>query len=102
MLEAEERTDGAGGESGSLLRALREELDRNGAFAMDTVYVRGGVISGPALNDSFHFGQTWINDQGRPFGRGFNAYTGFTAHAESGRFLEAAQAEFQRAPGGES
>ena len=51
------------------------------------------------LNDSFHFGQTWTNDQGRPFGRGFNSYDGFTARAESGRFFAAAQAEYQRAPG---
>jgi membrane-associated phospholipid phosphatase len=98
MLEAEERA-GAASETRALLRSLHAELDRAPAsVTLDSLYVRAGAISGQPLNDSFHFGETWSNDQGRPFGRGANAYTGFTARAESGRFFAAAQAEYQHAP----
>jgi Capsule assembly protein Wzi len=58
------------------------------------------VIAGAVLDDSYHFGQTWRNDSGRPFGRGFNLYGGFTARAETGRFFATMQAEYQHTPGG--
>jgi hypothetical protein len=61
--------------------------------------MRNGVIAGSPLNDSFHFGQTWTNDYGRPFGRGWNSYEGFTARAWSGRFFAYANGEVQHAPG---
>ncbi len=92
-----------GVEAAGLISALRSELDSPGPSAssitLQSVYTRNGVIAGPALNDSFHFGQTWIDDNGRPFGRGWNSYTGFTASAESGRFFAYANAEYQHAPG---
>ena len=103
LLEAEARAGSSGGEAVAILRGLHAELDRSAAgLTLDTVYVRAGAIAGPALNDSFHFGETWSNDQGRPFGRGGNAYTGFTARAESSRFFAAAQGEYQHAPGAEA
>jgi membrane-associated phospholipid phosphatase len=100
VLEAEGLLKHSGGDAPDLVRALREELDRDrGAVAIDSVYVRNGVIAGPALTDSFHIGQTWANDFGRPFGRGWNSYEGFTAHAESGAWFGYVQGEFQHAPG---
>ncbi|MGD0668501.1 MAG: capsule assembly Wzi family protein [Bryobacteraceae bacterium] len=92
-----------GVEATSLVSALRSELDSAGpagsSITLQSVYTRNGVIAGPALNDSFHFGQTWTGDNGRPFGRGWNSYTGFTASAESGRFFAYVNGEYQRAPG---
>lgn len=101
--EAEQRSEGAAEDVRRLLRSLHSELDREGSgVRVDSIYVRAGAIAGPVLNDSFHFGETWANDQGRPFGRGLNAYTGFTARAESGRFFAAAQGEFEHAPGSDA
>ena len=103
--EAERRAPHAINEAAPLLQSLHTELDRDSAgrpsITLDALYLRNGAIAGPVLNDSFHFGQTWSNDQGRPFGRGWNSYSGFTARAEVGRFFTAAQVEYQHAPGAE-
>ena len=92
-----------GVEAAALVSALHRELDSPGPAAasitLQSVYTRNGVIAGPALNDSFHFGQTWTGDNGRPFGRGWNSYTGFSANAESGRFIAYMSGEYQHAPG---
>jgi len=94
-----------GTEAADLVSALRRELDSPGpatsSITLQSVYTRNGVIAGPALNDSFHFGQTWTGDNGRPFGRGWNSYTGFTVSAESGRFFAYGKGEYQHAPGSE-
>ena len=46
-------------------------------------FTRGTCTSkGRPINDSFHFGQTLINDNGRPYQEGFNALDGFSARAE--------------------
>jgi hypothetical protein len=66
--------------------------------AVDSVYVRAGGIGGPALTDSYHFGQTWRDDFGRPFGRGSIANAGLIARMESGRFFGFVRGEFQHAP----
>ena len=103
LREAKSRSAQATPEVTRLLAALGDELERvtadGPALILDSLYFRGGAIAGPVLNDSMHFGQTWINDSGRPFGRGVNAYGGFTARAESGRFFASVRAEFQHAPG---
>jgi len=107
MREADARLTAAGDagyvtEAANLLASLHRELESGtspSGLVLESVYARNGVIAGPVLNDSFHFGQTWIDDSGRPFGRGWNSYEGFTARAESGRFFAYVQAEYQRAPG---
>jgi Capsule assembly protein Wzi len=55
-------------------------------------------ISGTPLNDSYHLGQTIVNDYGRPYQEGFNNYTGFSARAEAGRFSLYFRGEYQHAP----
>ncbi|HEY1338145.1 MAG TPA: phosphatase PAP2 family protein, partial [Bryobacteraceae bacterium] len=89
-------------ESAGLVRALRAELEDEGrprsGVVFESLYVRNGVIAGPVLDDSFHFGQTWSGDYGRPFGRGWNSYTGFTARAQSGAFFAYVNGEYQHAP----
>lgn len=64
-----------------------------------SVYTRSMYISGNALNDSYHFGQNIINDDGRPYEGGYNQVTGFTARATTGRFAFYVNGEFQHAPG---
>lgn len=70
----------------------------NTRVSLDSVYLRTTTISGTLLRDGYHFGQTIINDYGRPAAEGFNAITGFTAHAEAGPLSLFVQAEYQHAP----
>jgi membrane-associated phospholipid phosphatase len=90
-------------EAARLVAAIRRDLDAStaagSALTLYSLYTRNGFVAGPSLDDSFHFGQTWTNDFGRPYGRGWNSYTGFTAGAASGRFFAYIDGEYQRAPG---
>jgi len=63
------------------------------------LYTRNSYIKGPPLNDSFHFGQTIINDYGRPYQGGFNALDGFTAWGEAYHLSLDVRGEYQHAPG---
>ena len=56
-----------------------------------------GITDTP-LRDSFHLGQTIVNDYGRPYQAGFNNYTGFAARSEAGRFALYFRGEYQHAP----
>jgi len=93
--------------AGSLYRALLQEftpeIERlNGASnvsaRVESVYTRAMGISGTPLRDGFHFGQTLINDYGRPYWTGFNNITGVTADAELGPMAFSVQGEYQHAP----
>lgn len=83
---------------------LREELapelanDTSPSLTAASVYTRLREIHGTILNDSFHFGQTIVNDYGRPDEPGLNNLTGFSAEAHSGRFSLFVRSEFQHAP----
>jgi len=68
--------------------------------SVDSIYTRSTVISGTPLRDGYHFGQTIINDYGRPYGEGFNNVSGVTAHAVAGPFSFSVQGEYQHAPAG--
>jgi hypothetical protein len=70
----------------------------NVGASLDSVYARVTNISGPPLRDGYHFGQTIINDYGRPYGEGVSSVDGFTAHAESGPISISVQGEYQHAP----
>jgi hypothetical protein len=70
----------------------------NRAIRLESLYTRSLEIAGPPLTDSYHFGQTLINDFGRPYRRGFNQVSGFTARAEEGRFAFFVRGEYQHAP----
>ena len=91
-------------EAWRIFQALAEEF---GAEAGQTkpqakvhdVYTRNMYIKGRPINDSFHFGQTLINDYGRPYQGGFNALDGFTAWAEGYHFSLDVRGEYQHAPG---
>jgi hypothetical protein len=89
---------------GELAKEFAEENSRlNGAAnigaKVDSIYARVTNISGPPLRDGYHFGQTIVNDYGRPYGRGFNSVGGVTAYAEAGPLSIYVQGEYQHAPG---
>ena len=68
------------------------------SLELDSIYTRVMDIAGTPVNDSYHFGQTLINDYGRPYWQGVNNLTGFTASANTGRFAFYVDGEYQHAP----
>ncbi len=107
--EAEENVDQQDGpaEVKKLLAALhaefRNELEGTsiGKYAVhvDSVYARTLAIGGQPLNDSYHFGQTVINDFGRPYAAGFNQVLGLSGRADTGPFTFYLRGEYQHVPG---
>ena len=67
---------------------------------LESLYTRSLDIAGPPLTDGYHFGQTITDDFGRPYERGFNNETGFSAWATDGPFVGYVRAEYQHAPTG--
>ncbi len=67
-------------------------------LAVDSVYTRVTGISGTPLRDSFHFGQTLVNDFGRPYAEGASLISGISAYASAGPLAFYARGEYQRAP----
>ena len=65
---------------------------------LGSIYTDIRGISGTPLRDSYHLGQTIINDYGRPYASGFNNYTGFSTRTRAGRFSLYFRGEFQHAP----
>jgi hypothetical protein len=91
-------------EAWSIFQALAVEFGVNAGSTtpqaeVSNVYTRNMYIKGRPINDSFHFGQTLINDYGRPYQEGFNALDGFTALAEGYHFTLDVRGEYQHAPG---
>jgi Capsule assembly protein Wzi len=86
------------------LTALQREFGNEDAnlsglsYACEGLYARLQGISGLTLRDSFHLGQTLINDYGRPYQPGFNTVDGVSGSAEFGRFSLFARGEYQHAP----
>jgi len=66
---------------------------------VESLYTNFTEIVGRPLNDSDHFGQTIINNFGRPYQQGFNSAEGFSAWAADGRFSIYVRGEYQHAPG---
>ena len=107
--EAAERLQGESAKRGvgqSLYTELAQEFAdetarlsgaRSVGVSLDSVYARTTQISGPPLRDGYHFGQTIVNDFGRPYGTGFNAVSGASAHAVAGPLAFSVQGEYQRA-----
>jgi hypothetical protein len=90
-------------EATRLMADLKAEFESEPQYyesiSLESAYARYGTIVGPALADSFHFGQTWWNDYGRPLGRGSSAIAGFSFRAHDGRFFFYDRQEQQHSPG---
>lgn len=102
--------ESASREADGLYATLRKEfqdelavLEGEGSersIRLESLYTNVTGISGQPLNDSDHFGQTIINDFGRPYQAGFNAYDGFSGYGTAGRYTIYVRGEFQHAPSG--
>jgi hypothetical protein len=101
-------SDNVPAEADQLFAELQAEFHSNlesvgvageSAARVESIYSRVTAISGPPLNDSYHFGQTIIDDYGRPYQEGFNTYDGFSAYGTAGRFTVYVRGEYQHAPG---
>ncbi len=85
-----------------LLVALRVECGgktKKTSAAVESVYARYSQIAGTPLRDSYHFGQTIVNDFGRPYGNGANTVDGFSGYASMGRFSGYFRGEYRQADG---
>jgi hypothetical protein len=70
----------------------------NRVAKVESVYSRVTGISGQPLTDGFNFGETIINDYGRPFQEGLNTADGFSAWATEGHLVVYVRAEYEHAP----
>lgn len=91
----------------SLLQILSEEFaaesdrtygEQNLHAQLESVYQRSLGMSGTPLTDGYHFGQTVLDDFGRPFHQGFNMVAGTSVWAVAGPFVAYARGEYQYSP----
>lgn len=101
--QQEDATD----EPQQVYKALQQEFaedasllsgERSSALRLESAYTRLDEISGTPLRDSYHFGQTIINDFGRPYAQGTNLVSGLSGWASSGPFAVYVRGEYQHAP----
>jgi membrane-associated phospholipid phosphatase len=72
------------------------EQNLNAQF--ESAYARFVGISGTPLTDNYHFGQTLLNDYGRPYESGFNTANGASGYATAGPLVLYVRGEYQYAP----
>lgn len=86
-----------------LIAGLNAELGReesgSNSIRLESLYTEVTGISGTPLRDSYHFGQSLVDNFGRPYDRGFNNVTGLSGHATAGPFFAYFRGEYQNAPG---
>lgn len=97
----------ASAEASQLYGSLEKEFDKeiewlgggnNREARFESVYTRVTGISGEPLRDGYDFGQTLINDDGRPYAEGLNNVTGASGWFSDGPFVGYVQGEYQHAP----
>src|SRR5579859_2984530 len=106
--DAQDYADATTDEAQQIYQAIDRELHPDvqgpcgilkGKARIESVYSVFRGISGTPLRDSFHLGQSVINDYGRPYENGLNNYTSASGYASAGRFLLYVRGELQGAPG---
>jgi membrane-associated phospholipid phosphatase len=70
----------------------------NAEVRLESAYMRSMEIAGKPLTDGDHFGQTIINDFGRPEEQGFNNVTGMSGWAAYGPLAVYLRGEYQHSP----
>src|SRR6266581_9609448 len=107
LTEASDRIDGGPAEAQRIYQLLetefKEELEGSSIGSpfrgrLESIYTRFTNISGQPLTNGYYFGQTLINDFGRPYERGFNSVTGFSAWTTAGRWVGYVRGEYQQSP----
>ena len=88
-------------------QALQTEFSReitllgggdNAELRVESAYTRSTEIVGKPVTDGDHFGQTIINDFGRPEEQGFNNVSGVSGWASYGPLTVYARGEYQHSP----
>jgi hypothetical protein len=87
----------------ALLQEFRNDAEVSSAgiepsLHVESVYAGLTSITGQPLNNSYHFGQTIINNFGRPYEEGLNSVSGFSGWSTAGRFTIYTRGEYQHAP----
>jgi hypothetical protein len=94
-------------EAAQIYRELQGEFSReinllsggdNAEVRLESSYTRATEIVGKPLTDGYHFGQTVVNDFGRPEEQGFNNVTGMSGWAAEGPFAIYVRGEYQHSP----
>ncbi len=89
-------------EASRLILALRQEFekgrDSSEFWELESLYARYLGVAGQPLVDGYNFGQTVMNDYGRPVGEGNNVIGGFSTVAASGRVSFYGRGELQHSP----
>jgi len=94
-------------DTAALLRNLKSEfaaeLERrtgapNHEFRLESLDQRVTAIAGRPLTDGYHFAETLVDDEGRPFAAGANLYSGAAFRATAGLFAAYIKTELQRVP----
>jgi len=107
LTEASDKVDGGPAAAQRIYQLLetefKEDLESASTVApfrarIESVYTRFTEISGEPLTNGYYFGQTLINDFGRPYERGFNSVTGFSAWTTAGRWVGYVRGEYQQSP----
>ena len=107
LTEATDKVDGGAAEAQRIYQLLetefREDLEGASTVApfrarLESIYTRFTNISGQPLTNGYYFGQTLINDFGRPYERGFNSVSGFSAWTTAGRWVGYIRGEYQQSP----
>lgn len=112
--QVEEAGDRLGGDEaeeravGRLYHDLQQEFSRevnllggggdNADIRLESSYSRATEIVGKPLTDGYHFGQTIVNDYGRPEEQGFNNVSGMSGWATAGPFAVYVRGEYQHSP----
>ena len=91
--EVQELYDALAREFASEFQLMSSE--RNLHAQVESVYARTMGISGKPLTDNHHFGETVLNDYGRPFQEGFNSVAGTSGWTAAGPFVIYARGEYQ-------
>jgi hypothetical protein len=94
-------------EAALLYGALQKEFGRevallgggdNTELRLESAYTRSTETAGKPLRDGDHFGQTIVNDFGRPEEQGFNNVSGLSGWASYGPLTVYARGEYQHSP----
>jgi membrane-associated phospholipid phosphatase len=94
-------------EAAGLVESLRREFSseislldggENAEFRFQSLYSRFAETAGWPLTDGDHFGQTVVNDFGRPEQQGLNSVSGISGWAADGPFTVYASGEYQHSP----
>jgi hypothetical protein len=91
-------------QAAKIIADLRHEINDmrgpdDGGIRLESVYTAVTGIKGLPLEDSYHFGQTVVNDYGRPLWKGINNDTGASIYANFQRVFIYLRGEYQNTAG---